>query len=96
MRVAEEDVGDDVRAVAVDDLVEEVGWVGHGVRAVPAGEDVGEEPDALAAVFGGLEFGDEESEGGADVGVGGVDVVEEVGWVWEDVSCCVGGSEGWT
>lgn len=38
--VAEEDVGDNVRAVALDDLVEEVGWVWERVAAVPAREDV--------------------------------------------------------
>ena len=36
VRVAEEDVGDDVRGVAVYDLVEEVCWVGEGVCPVPA------------------------------------------------------------
>lgn len=59
---------------------------------------MGEEPDALATVFGGLEFGDEEAERGADVRIGGVDVVEEVGWKGK-VSCCAegmrrGGKEG--
>ena len=34
--VAKEDVGDHVGAVAVDDLVKEIGWVGERVRPVPA------------------------------------------------------------
>ena len=75
VRVAEEDVGDDVRAVAFDDLVEEVGWVGEWVCAVPAAEDVAEEPDSFAGVLRCLEFGDEEFEGPADVRVGCVDEI---------------------
>jgi len=58
--VAEENIGDYVRGVAVDDLVEEVRGVGERVAAVPAGEDVAEDPDAFAGVFRGLEFGDQE------------------------------------
>ena len=83
VRVAEEDVGDDVGRVAVDDLVEEVAGVGERVGAVPAGEDVAEDPDAFVGVFGGLEFRDQEGEHAAVVGVGGVDEVEEVGLVDE-------------
>ena len=75
MRVPEKDVRDDVRSVAVDDLVEEVGGVLERVGAVPAGEDVGDEPDAFTGIFSFLELGDDEGEAAGDVGVGGVDEV---------------------
>ena len=81
--VAEEDVGDDVWAVAVDDLVEEIGWIGNGVGPVPACEDVAQDPHTLASVLGGLELLDEEGDVSAVVGVGGVDVIEEIGAVPE-------------
>lgn len=77
--VAEEYVGDDVRGIASNNLVEIVGGVGDRVRAVPAREDVAEDPDALAFVFGVLELADHPGEVARVVGVGGVDVVEEVG-----------------
>ena len=77
--VAEEDVGDDVRGIAGDDLIEVVGGIGEGVGAVPAREDVAEDPDALAFVFGLLELADHPGKVAGVVGVGGVDVVEEVG-----------------
>jgi hypothetical protein len=79
MGVAEEDIGDDVRGIASDDLVKIVGGVRERVGAVPAREDVAEDPDALAIVFGFLEFADHPSEIARVVGVGGVDVVEVVG-----------------
>ena len=78
MGVAEKDAGDDVRRVAGDDLVEEVGRVGDGVGTVPAGEDVAKHPDAFVVVFCGLEFPGEEEQVAAVVGVGGVDEVEVV------------------
>jgi hypothetical protein len=70
MSMAEEDVRNHVRAVAVDDLVEEIDTVGERVGAVPAGEDVAEDPNALALVFGVLELGDQEGEVAGVVGVG--------------------------
>jgi hypothetical protein len=76
--VSEEDAGDDVGREAGDDLVEEVGGVGERVGAVPAGEDVAEDPDAFVGGFGGGEFGCEEVQVAAVVRVGGVDKVEEV------------------
>jgi hypothetical protein len=79
MGVAEEDIGDDMRGIASDDLVEIVGGVREWVRAVPARENVAEDPDALAIVFGLLELVDHPSEVARVVGVGGVDVVEKVG-----------------
>jgi hypothetical protein len=77
--VAEEDIGDDVRGVTGDDLVEVVGGVGERVGAIPAREDVAEDPDALAFVFGLLEFADHPGEVARVVRVGGIDEVEEVG-----------------
>lgn len=79
--VAEEDIGDDMRGIAGDDLIEVVGGVGERVGAVPASEDVAEDPDALAFVFGLLELADHPGEVAGVVGVGGVDVVEKVGFV---------------
>ena len=76
--VAEEDAGDDVGGVAVDDLVEEVGRVRKRVGTVPAGEDVAEDPDTLFGIFGGLQLLDHEAKGAGGVRVGGVDEVEEV------------------
>lgn len=81
--VAEEDAGDDVRRVAVDDLVEEVAWVGEGVGAVPAAGDVADDPDAFARVFGFLEFADHPREGARGVRIGRVDEVEVVRFVPE-------------
>jgi len=76
--VAEEDPRDDVGREALDDLVEEVGGVGQRVGAVPAAEDVADEPDALAAFFGRFEFFDHPAEDAGCVGVGGVDEHEDV------------------
>jgi hypothetical protein len=78
MGMAEEDVGDDVRGIAGDDLIEVVCGVGDRIRAIPAREDVAEDPDALAFVFGILELADHPGKVARVVGVGGVDVVEEV------------------
>lgn len=36
MSVAEEDISNDVRRIAVNDLIEKIGRVGQGVRAIPA------------------------------------------------------------
>ena len=83
MRVAEEDVGDDVGRVAGDDLVEIVGRVGDRVRPVPARQDVAEDPDALAFVFGVLQLADHPGQVARVVRVSGVDVVEVVGAVPE-------------
>lgn len=62
MCVSEEEVRDNVGAIAVDDLVEEIGGIREGVGAVPAGENVAKDPDALAFIFGVLEFGDQKGE----------------------------------
>jgi hypothetical protein len=79
--VAKEDIGDDVRGIASDDLVEIVGGVRDRVGAIPAREDVAKDPDALTIVFGVLKLADHPGEVARVVGVGGVDVVEEVGLV---------------
>ena len=55
MGVAEEDIGDDVRGIAGDDLIEVVCGVGERVRAIPAREDVAEDPNALDVVTVGLQ-----------------------------------------
>lgn len=68
--MAEEDVCDHVRAVSVDNLVEEIDSVGKRVGAIPAGEDVAKDPYALAFVFGVLKLGDQEGEVAGVVGVG--------------------------
>lgn len=88
MSVAEEDVGDDVRGVAVYDLVEEVGRVGERVGAVPSARDMADDPDAFVVVFGFLEFGYQPGEDARVVRVGGIDEVEVVALVPE-IYCCV-------
>ena len=76
--VAEEDIGNDVGRVAIHDLVEEVGGVIQGVRTIPAGQDVSDDPNSLLGILCGLEFLDEEVKHAGDIGVCGVDVVEEI------------------
>ena len=83
VRVAEEDVGDDVRRVARDDLVEVVGRVRDRVRPVPAREHVAEDPDALAFVFGVLQLANHPGEVARVVWIGGIDVNEVVGAIPE-------------
>jgi len=46
--VTEKDVGNDMRAVAVDDLVEQVGRIWQRVSTIPSGQYVGYNPDSLA------------------------------------------------
>lgn len=83
--VAKEDPGDDVGRESIDNLVEEVGGVGERVGTVPAGEDVGEDPDAFVGGFGGEEFFGQEFEDAGNVGVGGVDEVCK--WLSARASC---------
>ena len=86
MSVAPEQVSNDVGTVALDDLVKVVCWVRQRVASVPAGQNVANDPNAFAAVFGALELGDEPGEHAADVGVAGVEVIEDVGVVQRRIS----------
>jgi hypothetical protein len=67
---------DDVRGIVSDDLVEVAGGVGERVGAR---EDVAEDPDVFAFVFGLLELADHPGEVARVIGAGGVDVVKEIG-----------------
>lgn len=78
VRVAKEDAGNDMRRVAGDNLVEVIAGVGKRVRAVPAGQDVAEDPHAFAFIFGILEFADHPSQIAGIVRISGVDIVEKV------------------
>jgi hypothetical protein len=40
MRVPEENVGDYVRRIALDDLVEQIGAVRQGIGAIPPGQNL--------------------------------------------------------
>jgi len=46
--MTEKDVGDDIRAVAVDDLVEQICRVRQRVGTIPAGQYVSYDPDSFA------------------------------------------------
>jgi hypothetical protein len=67
--VAEEDIGNDMWGVALDDLVQHIRAVGHGVGPVPAAENVAHDPDALAGILGFLELLDEKAEHAREVGI---------------------------
>lgn len=81
--VPEEDAGDDVWREAIDDLVEEICWVGKRVGAVPTCKDMAEDPDAFVVAFSSGEFAGQEAKVAAVLRVGGVDEVEVVGAVPE-------------
>lgn len=58
--VAKEHVRDDVGRIAVNDLVEEIGRVGQWIDSIPATEDMSQDPDPFASIFGRLELFDQE------------------------------------
>ncbi len=88
MGMPKEDAGNDMRRIAVDDLVEEilscwsVAWVpklelltcgvGNRIRSIPAGQNVSNDPDSLAFVLCILELIGKEFQIAAYIGVRGV------------------------
>lgn len=78
MRMAKEDVGNNVWAVTIDNLVKEVGRVRQRVAPIPAGKNVTHDPDTLACILGALQLLDQELEASRHIWVSGVDEVEVV------------------
>jgi len=76
--VAPESVPNDVRAVALDDLVEVVDGVWHGSSRAETGQHMANDPHGFFGIFCRLELGDEPGEHARDIGVGAVDEVEQV------------------
>jgi len=88
MGMPKEDAGNDMRRIAVADLVEEilscwsVAWVpklelltcgvGNRIRSIPAGQNVSNDPDSLAFVLCILELIGKEFQIAAYIGVRGV------------------------
>lgn len=78
MCVAKEHVGDDMRGIAIDDLVKEVRGVGQGIGAIPSTEDMANDPNTLSSVFGLLELFNHEREDPRVVWVRGIDEIEVI------------------
>ena len=68
--LSEEDVGNDVGGVAVNDLVEQIGGADQTIGAGPAADDVTDDPCSLASIFGSLELITEETESAGKIWVG--------------------------
>ena len=83
VRVAEEDVGDHVRRVSIDDLIEQIRRVWEWVGSVPACKDVANDPNSLACILGSLQFLDQERLHTRHVRVARVVVIEEIASVPE-------------
>ena len=79
MGMTKEDAGDDMRRVAVDNLIEQICGIWQGVRPVPTAEHVADDPNALTRILCGLQFLNQEAEGAGDIGIRAVDVVEDIG-----------------
>ena len=76
--VSEEYVGYDVRRVAIHDLVKEIAWIIQGIGAIPAGQDMVDDPYAFTSIFSLLELLNKECELTGYVGICGIDIVVEI------------------
>jgi hypothetical protein len=54
--MAEKSICNDMRTVAINNLIEKIARVNEWIRAIPTSQDVGNEPDSLASIFGSLKL----------------------------------------
>ena len=68
--VAKEDIGDDMRRVSLNDLVEEISRIWNRVRSIPTAEHVADDPNSLAAIFSSLKLINDPAENTGVVAIG--------------------------
>lgn len=78
MSMAEEDVGDDVWRIAINDLIEQICGVWQTVGAIPSSQYVTDDPDSFTCIFCSLQFFDYKGLHPGDIRVAHVVVVQYI------------------